>query len=153
MILLGLSLLVVAALVLVGCGTGQAISKASGSTIAKGEYFTLNDANKKLHLYQYQGADAPTADNPKIKLKEIESGDTLTLDYIYQDYAGGIKWGAVLKVGLYQAYAGGIDESRDYYLELTGNTAMKGALDLPFKICFDSECKESKPFKTGTIKI
>lgn len=127
--ILMISGLIVLALFLVACArqgeesafAGQAVSSSS-TYIMKGDYFALtdnaasSDSAGKIHLYQYKGADAPSKENAKIRLKDIETGYTIELNYVYQSYAGGIKGGSLFKVGLYQSYAGGIDESIDYYL-------------------------------------
>lgn len=82
--------------------------------------FTLNDKVGNSYTYQYMGADAPADENTQIKLKDLESGETITLDYLYQAYAGGVK-GAKLTVGLQQDYAGGIKEGKNYWLMLEGS--------------------------------
>jgi len=83
--------------------------------------FALADKVGKTHLYQYMSADAQANENTKIKLKDLESGDSIILNYLYQSYAGGVK-GAKLTVGLQQDYAGGVKEGKDYYLILEGNS-------------------------------
>ena len=141
-------------MVLVGsCAPGKTIAGQAVSTsstyLTKGDYFALSDAVGKIHLYQYKGADAPTKkDNPKIRLKDIETGYTLELDYFYQGYAGGLQY-ALLKVGLYQSYAGGTDESKDYYLILGRPSSM----DSPIFVSFDTEGKEKLPLAAVTLKI
>ncbi len=82
--------------------------------------FTLNDKVGNSHSYKYMGADAPADEDTQIKLKDLESGETITLNYLYQAYAGGVK-GAKLTVGLQQDYAGGIKEGKDYWLVLEGS--------------------------------
>jgi hypothetical protein len=58
-ILSGLSLLVIVALVLVGCNTGEAgATQYAGSLVNPKDYFVLPDASYQLHIYQYMGADA-----------------------------------------------------------------------------------------------
>ena len=163
--ILMISGLIIIALFLVACArqtdnsafAGQAVSSSS-TYIMKGDYFALSDnavssdSSGKIHLYQYKGADAPTNENAKIRLKDIETGYTIELDYVYQGYAGGIKGGSLLKVGLYQPYAGGIDESKDYYL-LLRDPQSSSKVDSPLIVSFDSDGKEKLPLKGVTLKI
>lgn len=130
---------------------GQAVSTSSAG-VMKGDYFALSDAVGKIHLYQYKGADAPTKENAKILFKDIETGDTMELNYVYQSYAAGIKGGSILKVGLYQSYAGGIDESKDYYL-LFRAPKDSTSVDSPLIVSLDSDGKERLPLKGVTLKI
>ncbi|MBS3169076.1 hypothetical protein J4210_01205 [Candidatus Woesearchaeota archaeon] len=149
--------LMVLTLFVVACAPGETLAGQATSTggqlVVKGDYFALPDGTGKLHLYQYQGADAPSKVNPKfILLKDIETGETIELEYLYQDYAGGIKGGALLKVGLYQAYAGGTDESKDYYLLLRAKQD-SSLSDSMFSINFDPEGKEKLLLNAGKLKI
>lgn len=130
---------------------GQAISTSS-AYLMKGDYFALSDAVGKIHLYQYKGADKPTLENAKILLKDIETGETIELDYVYQGYAGGVKGGSTFKVGLYQPYAGGIDESKDYYLLLRVPKSST-SVDSPLIVSLDSDGKEKLLLKGVTLKL
>ena len=148
--------LLVLALFVVGCGTGQAVGTGGKvTTILKNEVFSLPDGAGKLHLYQYKGADAPSTSDAKIKLKDIETGESITLDYVYQSYAQGVKGGALFKVGLYQSYAGGVDESKDWYLILKAAQTKStwGQIDSTLYVCYDSECKTKKDFNSIIAKI
>lgn len=94
----------------------------------------LTDGVRKLHLYQYKGADAPSKEATKIKLKDVETGLTVTLNYVYQAYAGGIR-GADLMVGEVE------DGSFRYYW-LHFEDPLSSRMDLPLKVCHDSYCDE-----------
>lgn len=61
------------------------------------DYFTLNDAEGKFHIYQYMGADSPAAESPRIKLRDLETGESIILDYVWQEYPGGVR--PILVVG------------------------------------------------------
>ncbi len=149
--------LVVLALLVASCApgekaiAGQAVSTSS-TYLMKGDYFALSDAVGKIHLYQYKGADKPTLENAKILLKDIETSETIELDYVYQGYAGGIKGGSAFKVGLYQAYAGGVDESKDYYLLFRASKGSASS-DSPLIVSLDPDGKEKLPLKGVTLKI
>lgn len=98
----------VAGLVFLFSGKGSATTEDSisgdafwSSTPAVGidqkEFFILIDAEEKPHIYLYMGADSPTADSPQIKFKSLETGENIIIDYVWQDYAGGVK--PILVVG------------------------------------------------------
>lgn len=101
----------------------------------------LADSATKLHLYQYKGGDAPTQTQPKIKLKDIETGLSVELNYVYQDYAGGIR-GADITVG----------GNKVWWLHF--EDPLSTQKDLPLKVCHDSHCTEVLVYNTaGVLKL
>ncbi len=128
---------------------GQAVSTSS-SYLMKSDYFVLPDAAGQNHLYQYKGADKPTATSPKIRIKNIKSGYTIELEYLYQSYAGGIKGGALFEVDKY--LYGGDNQTKSYYL-LYGVLPNSEKSDPRLIVSLDPEGKEKLSLKVETLKI
>jgi len=152
-IYLMLSLLVIAAMVLVGCTTGKAVStQYDGTKVELKNYFILPDANNNLHAYQYMGSNAVKQYDPQggfetiIRVKNIQTGETSDLNYVYQIYQDGVKNGAELNVG-------NGNQAITYYLLLQPPKGTSTKMNLPFVVCLDSECAMEMKFNSGTVKI
>src|SRR3989344_619524 len=137
--------------------SGEAFWSATSNAVGINhkDYFTLTDADGKVHLYQYKGGDSPLAESPKIALKEIETGETIIVNYIWQDYAGGVK--PTLVVGnpgepCSAQDSSGCLKTNEYAFKFKTNTNKANQQLLVYRFLENGEMTKLS-FNTGTLKL
>ncbi len=138
-----------------GALAGQAIggSGVASSFLIKNDYFGLEDAAGKIHIFQYIKADPVTNTGDKLYLEDAE-GEDVILDYINDNSVGTFKGGFILTVWVAQKTAGDEVEGKDYFLIFRNPNPTKA--NTPLKVCLDENCNQqvyfSKPAKIGWVK-
>ncbi len=131
-------------------------SNSESIWINQKDYFALTDGEGKLHLYQYKGGDSPSDESPQIGLKDVETGETILLDYIWQKYEGGVK--TTLVVGnpgepcSAEDNSGCTGKTKYYQIDFRSN-ADKQNLPLRIYPVLDTGQGAKLSFKSGTLKL